>query len=49
MFTVLNIQLNGNNYFSDEHATLQDYCNENVCIRKDKLVEWSFSYLEFGK
>jgi hypothetical protein len=46
MFTLLSIQLNGSTYFSDEHATLQAYYNENASIRKDNLVEWSVSYLE---
>jgi hypothetical protein len=46
MFTLLNIQLNRNTYFNDEHTTLQDYYNENAYIRKDTLAQWSFSYLE---
>lgn len=46
MLTLLNIQSNGNTYFTDELANLQAYCNENACLRKDRLVQWSFSYLE---
>jgi hypothetical protein len=42
MFTLFNIQLNENTYFSDKHATLHDYCNENSCIRKDRLVSGAF-------